>query len=230
MTCPRRLRPLLLPLLCALLPILAGCESVHYYGQAVAGHLSLLSRRVPVERGINDPDTDPRLRDSLQMAQEARRFATEVLLLPENASYTAYAPLERDAVTYNVVATPEFSLRPRQWCFLVVGCVNYRGYFSLQDAQDKARALQEAGDDVVITRAAAYSTLGWFNDPIPGPVLRWEPDRMVGLIFHELAHQKLYVADDNFKVDPRIINTSPRIGVDYAGKDAELPWRYTLSR
>ncbi len=176
--------------------LLGGCETLHYYGQAVGGHWRLLHSRVSIEDAINDPTTSPALLEKLQIVREARRFATTTLLLPENASYTQYAPMDRDAVTYNVVAAPEFSLQPRQWCFPLVGCVNYRGYFDPDNARKKADELSAEGHDVVITHAAAYSTLGWFADPLPGPVLQWETYRIVGLIFHELAHQKLYVKND----------------------------------
>lgn len=172
---------------------LSGCESIHYYSQAVSGHFDLLSRRVSIDAAISDESTSATHRQALTAARDARRFASEVLELPENKSYTQYAPLDRDAVTYNVVATPEFSLEPKQWCFPVAGCVNYRGYFKRSDAEKKADELRQSGHDVVITRAAAYSTLGWFADPLPGPVLEWPTERVAGLIFHELAHQKLYL-------------------------------------
>ncbi len=169
---------------------------MHYYGQAVGGHWRLLHSRVSIDAAISDPGTPPELVEKLKTVRAARQFASTTLLLPANDSYTQYAPMDRDAVTYNVVAAPEFSLAPRKWCFLFVGCVNYRGYFSPDDAREKAGELSSLGNDVVITHAAAYSTLGWFDDPLPGPVLSWETHRVVGLIFHELAHQKLYIKND----------------------------------
>lgn len=175
---------------------LSACESLHYYGQAVGGHWELMRSRVPVATAIADPDTPPELREKLKMVVDARQFASQTLRLPDNDSYLQYAPMTRNAVTYNVVAAAEFSLKPQQWCFPVAGCVSYRGYFDLQDAQEKAHQLARQGMDVTITHAAAYSTLGWFDDPLPGPVLRWEDYRIIGLMFHELAHQKLYIPDD----------------------------------
>lgn len=188
-----KIRLYLVLLACTL--ALVGCEAVHYYGQAVSGHFRLLSRRISIDDAIAATATPPATRESLKTARDARRYASDVMQLPRNKSYTQYAPLERDAVTYNVVATPEFSLEPKPWCFLIVGCVNYRGYFSLDDAQEKAAELRAQGFDVVITHAAAYSTLGWFADPLPGPVLAWPEERIASLIFHELAHQKLYLRD-----------------------------------
>jgi len=175
---------------------LSACESAHYYAQAVGGHWRLLQSRVAIDAAITDPVTPPELVRKLETVRAARRFASDTLLLPDNDSYTQYAPMQRDAVTYNVVAAPEFSLTPKTWCFPFAGCVNYRGYFDPADARKKAEQLAATGHDTVITHAAAYSTLGWFADPLPGPVLRWDSDRVVGLLFHELAHQKLYIRDD----------------------------------
>lgn len=176
--------------------VLSGCESARYYGQAIGGHLELMRSRVPIHEALADPALPAERASQLRSILEARRFATEVLKLPDNASYTSYAPRDDDAMTYNVVATPEFSLQPRQWCFPIAGCVNYRGYFAQADAQRKAREHQQRGDDVVVTRAIAYSTLGWFDDPLPGPLVEGDIGRAVGLIFHELAHQQLYIKND----------------------------------
>ncbi len=176
--------------------LLSACESAHYYAQAVGGHWQLLRNRVSIDAAIADPATPPELARKLETVRAARQFASSTLLLPENDSYTQYALLPREAVTYNVVAAPEFSLTPKTWCFPFTGCVSYRGYFDPEDARKKAAQLASSGYDTIITHTAAYSTLGWFADPLPGPVLNWDSDRIVALVFHELAHQKLYIRDD----------------------------------
>jgi predicted aminopeptidase len=130
------------------------------------------------------------------MVQEARQFAVDELLLPENDSYRSYADLERDFVVWNVFAAPEFSLEPKQWCYPVAGCVAYRGYFSEDKANKKAGKLKKNGLDVFVGGVAAYSTLGRFDDPILNTMMRWSDINLVQTLFHELAHQKLYVSGD----------------------------------
>lgn len=176
--------------------LLSGCESLRYYGQAIGGHLELMRSRVSIQEALADPALPAEQASRLRRLLEARRFASDVMKLPDNASYTSFAPRDDDAMTYNVVATPAFSLQPRQWCFPIAGCVNYRGYFAQAAAQRKAREHQQRGDDVVVTRAIAYSTLGWFDDPLPGPLIDGDMGRAAGLIFHELAHQQLYIKND----------------------------------
>ena len=97
---------------------------------------------------------------------------------------------------WNVFATPELSLTPRQWCFPIAGCVNYRGYFHEAEARGEAARLKAAGDDVYVGGVPAYSTLGWFDDPVLSSFVRWPETEVARLIFHELAHQVLYVKDD----------------------------------
>jgi predicted aminopeptidase len=136
------------------------------------------------------------LRARLQQAQAARDFASERLALPRNRSYTSYVELGRPFVTWNVFATPEFSVEPVTHCFPFAGCVAYMGFFDRARAQAAARDLSARGDDTQVEGAAAYSTLGWFNDPILSSMLRWDDDELDGVIFHELSHQVLYVKDD----------------------------------
>lgn len=196
-------RPLLLLLLA--LPLLGGCETLAYHWQAASGHLRLLAGRAPLTELAADPATPPALRAKLHTLADARRYASDALGLPDNRSYTLYAPLPhadrrepsaRQALVWNVVAAPEFSLAPKRWCFPVAGCVSYRGYFARGDAEAKAAELAAAGYDVLVRPAAAYSTLGWFADPLPEPVLQWRTEAIVRLMFHELAHQQLYVPGD----------------------------------
>lgn len=185
----RTLRPwLLLPLL----PLLGGC----YYLQAASGHLDLMRRAQPIEVLLQDPATDPALASQLARALEIRRFAVSELALPDNRSYTRFSDLGRDAVVWNVVAVPEFSLEPRIWCFPVAGCLSYRGYFAEERARRLATRLVAEGYDVQVGAVAAYSTLGRFADPLLNTMLNRGEAYLAGLVFHELAHQQLYVADD----------------------------------
>jgi predicted aminopeptidase len=188
-----------LPLLALLIYIatLPGCSSLGYYWQAINGHFAITSREQPVSELLQQADLDPILRHKLELAQRARRFASEHLALPDNASYTRYADLKRPYVTWNVVATPEFSVEPKRWCYLVAGCFNYRGYFHEQDAKQFAHTLKQQGFDVAISGAWAYSTLGWFDDPLLNTMLMHDDADVIGTLFHELAHQTVYIDDDS---------------------------------
>jgi predicted aminopeptidase len=179
----------------ALMLLLAGLQGC-YYGQAVRGQLELWRKSRPVPEVIADPATDAALADRLHMLQTARDFATSELLLPDNRSYRAYADLERDYVLWNVIAAPEFSLQPKTWCYLFVGCLGYRGYFSAAAAADFAGELEADGYDVFVGGVPAYSTLGKFADPILNTMLTRGDTELVALLFHELAHQRLYIKDD----------------------------------
>ena len=175
---------------------LGACSTVGYYAHLAHGEYSLLSARQPIERVVADPATDAQLKARLELAGQARAFATESLKLPRNRSYTRYADLHRPYATWNVFAAPEFSLDPVRHCFPFAGCVAYRGYYDREHAEAEAKRLQERGYETWIGGSAAYSTLGWFADPILNTMLRWGDDELIGTIFHELAHQQLYVKDD----------------------------------
>lgn len=169
-----------------------GC----YYMQAVRGQLDLMQRRRPVEEVIADEASPDGLAERLEIVQAARDFAVAELQLPDNQSYRSYADLERDFVVWNVFAAPEFSLEPKRWCFPVAGCVAYRGYFSEKAANKKADRLRNQGYDVQVGGVAAYSTLGRFADPVLNTMMRWSDINLVSTIFHELAHQRLYIKGD----------------------------------
>jgi predicted aminopeptidase len=177
--------------------LLAGCASLAYYRQTLGGHLELMRRQVPIDRVIADPATPPATRERLRQVGDMRRFAHDALDLPDNGSYRSYADLQRSFVLWNVVAAPEFELRAVQSCFPIVGCVDYRGYYAEADARRHAEELRAAGYDVTVGGVAAYSTLGWFHDPVVSTMLRWSETEQAAVIFHELAHQKLYVRDDS---------------------------------
>lgn len=184
------LRLLMMLFLCA---PLAGC----YYMQAASGQWEVLRKREPIDEVINDPETPPELIARLRLIGEARDFSVEVLGLPDNQSYRTYVELERDYVVWNVFAAPEFSLDPKTWCYPVAGCVSYRGYFSKDDATKEAERLGTDGLDVAVGGVAAYSTLGKFNDPVLSTMMRWEDIDLIAVLFHELAHQVVYVKDDS---------------------------------
>lgn len=192
MRCPALIRAvLLLPLAAAL-----GACSVGYYGQAALGQLRISLGSQPVERLLADPQLDPALRARLELSQSALEFAHNELGLPDNGSYRAYTETGREAVVWNVFAAPEFSVEPRTWCFPIAGCVAYRGYFSQAAAERFAERRRAAGDDVFVGAVAAYSTLGRLKDPLLNTMLPMSDTAFVGLLFHELAHQRLYVPGD----------------------------------
>jgi predicted aminopeptidase len=146
--------------------LLASCSTLNYYTQAAQGQLELLADAKPIDDWLADPATNTSLRHRLETARQIRRFAVQQMGLPDNGSYTNYAALKRKYVLWNVVATPELSLKPLQWCFPVAGCVNYRGYYSKADADAYANELRAQGRDVEVGGVSAYSTLGWFSDPL----------------------------------------------------------------
>ena len=180
-------------LLLVAMPALPGC----YLVQAASGQAQVLSRSEPIGRVVADPRTPAETRARLELAQQARAFAVGELDLPDGRSFRKYAELGRPYAVWNVVATPEFSLAPRRWCFPVAGCVAYRGYFDESRAQALARRLRQRGDDAAVGGVATYSTLGHLPDPVFSTMLGWGEARFVGTIFHELAHERLYVAGDS---------------------------------
>ncbi len=159
--------------------------------------MDLMEARQPIEQILADPKAPPELREKLEYVREVREFASYALALPRNGSFTGYVPLDRPHVAWNVFAAPEFSVEPKKWCFVVAGCVNYRGYFSEDEAIDFARQLERKGFDTYVSPVAAYSTLGTFNDPVLSTMLDYDDVALAGLIFHELAHQVAYVAGDS---------------------------------
>ncbi len=174
----------------------SGCTTVGYYHQSIFGHLKLISKREPIIDIVNDSTRDEKLIAQLRLAQELRLFATHELKLPENDSYRSYVQLDHPYVTWNVFAAPEFSTALQQWCFLVVGCVPYRGYFDQADAHHYADRLSKRGLDVYVAGVPAYSTLGWFDDPLLSSMIDRGEIVTAAYIFHELAHQQYYLKGD----------------------------------
>ncbi len=179
----------ILILFCAL----TGACSFSYYAQSVSGQAELFRKQLSVQDIIADSATDPQLRQKLAAIEAILEYAYSELALPDNGSYRHYKDLKRDYVVWNIFAAPEFSLQPKQWCYLVVGCVNYRGYFHEQQALATARRLSDRGWEVAVGGVLAYSTLGWFEDPLLNTMLKLETWEIARLLFHELAHQRLYI-------------------------------------
>lgn len=189
-----RLRRLLL--LAALVSLLGGCATLRYYAQAVSGQLELLRRATPIDEELARDAVPAELKAKLRAVLRIRAFASRELGLPDNGSYKSYADLGRRYAVWNVFAAPEFSIDPVTSCFPIAGCVSYRGYFAEADAAAEGAALRERGYDVFIGGVPAYSTLGWFDDPVLNTFIRYPEAELARLMFHELAHQQLYVKDD----------------------------------
>jgi len=175
---------------------LSGCATLSWYGQAVSGQLDLLSKREHIADLLADPSTDPELARRLSDVLAIREFAAAELSLPESRSYRHYADLERSAAVWNVVAAAPYSVVPATWCYPIAGCVAYRGYFDPDDAREQAQRLEVEGLDVIVSPAVAYSTLGWFDDPVLNTMLAWDDADLAGFLFHELAHEAVYVKGD----------------------------------
>ena len=173
-----------------------GCSTLGYYAQSVQGHFAMLEAARPIPDVIADPQAAPPLKQRLERAQQMRTFASAQLGLPDNGSYTRYADLKRPYVVWNVFATPELSLKLKQWCYPVVGCAGYRGYFDKTAADAAADELRAEGYEVNVSGVPAYSTLGWFADPLLNTFVGGTEGQLAGLLFHELAHQVVFVGGD----------------------------------
>ncbi len=187
----------LLPLSLCLLLSVAGCAQLGYYAQAVEGQVSLLSSARPIDQWLADPAVRDDLKSRLRRTQQIRAFAARELGLPDNGSYKNYADLKRKYVMWNVVATPELSMKPQQWCFPVAGCVDYRGYYSKDAAEAFATGLKHQGFDARVSGVPAYSTLGWFNDPVLSTFIEYPEAEVARMVFHELAHHVAYAPGDS---------------------------------
>ena len=208
-------------LLLGLIHCLTGC----YYWQAAQGQWSLSRSKEPIAEVLAAEAVDPEVQRKLALVQEAVAFAHDTLQLPDNGSYRHYVDLQRGYVVVNVFAAPEFSLQPETWCYPFAGCLAYRGYFDAADANRKAEALSERGFDVTTRRVPAYSTLGKLRDPVVSTMLTRSDAGLVSLIFHELAHQVIYVGDDT-AFNESFATAVAEIGLDrwrQSGRDAGEP-------
>ncbi|MFN0160984.1 MAG: aminopeptidase [Burkholderiales bacterium] len=176
--------------------LLGGCGASAYYWQLAAGHMEVMRLARPIEEVITDASTPADLKRRLELAARARAFASRELGLPDNGSYRKYADLRRPHVVWNVFAAPALSLELRTQCFPVAGCVIYRGFFAQADADAYAATLRGQGLDVFVGGVPAYSTLGWFDDPLLNTFIRHPDLEIARFLFHELAHQVVYVRDD----------------------------------
>ncbi|MEJ2130367.1 MAG: aminopeptidase [Gammaproteobacteria bacterium] len=176
--------------------VLGGCETVGFYGQAVSGQLEILMKRRSLDKVIADDDTPEEVHRKLELVSELVAYARDELSLPADGQYESYSDLERDYVVWNVFAAPELSLEPKQWCYPIAGCASYRGYFDETAAREYGARLADEGFDVYVGGVAAYSTLGWFDDPVLNTFLGRSEAGLAALIFHELAHALLYVPGD----------------------------------
>ena len=183
-----------LSILCCI--FLSACESTAYYSQAISGQLSILNQRQDLQDVIDDENSSERLKTRLQQVQQIREFAAKDLLLPVGDSYNTYADIHRDYVVWNVYAAGELSLTSKVWCFPVAGCIAYRGYFSQAPAIKKAKKLKSENYDVYVAGVRAYSTLGWFDDPVLNTFINDDALDLVNLLFHELSHRHIYIKGD----------------------------------
>ncbi len=179
-----------------LLLLLGGCADLGYYWHNARGHLAVMDKRIDIGELLADGKLGPGLRERLLLVREIRRFSIERLGLPDNGSYSGYVELDRPYVVQNLFAAPEFSTRLRQWCYPIVGCAGYRGYYDEKRLRNYAQKLRSEGFEVHIGKVSAYSTLGWFDDPVLSSFIDWPDYRLAGLLFHELTHQQVYIDDD----------------------------------
>ena len=179
-----------------LLLLLCGCADMGYYWHSARGHLEVMDKRVAIEDLLAQQSTTPELRERLTLVREIRRFSVTRLELPDNDSYLSYVELDRPYLVQNLFAAPEFSTRLKQWCYPIIGCASYRGYYDDTRLLAYVEELEAAGLEVHVGRVSAYSTLGWFDDPVLSSFINWPDYRLAGLLFHELTHQQIYIEDD----------------------------------
>lgn len=176
--------------------LFAGCETIGYYSQAIGGHKAIWLNQRDIDEVLADSTVDERIKLQLRELQQVREFASAELMLPRNDSYSRYVDTKRNYVVWNVVATPRYSVDAVKSCFPLVGCVSYRGYYAKQAAIEQGEKLKARGLDVYVGGVGAYSTLGWFDDPLLNTMLTRSRADTISLIFHELAHQQLYIKGD----------------------------------
>jgi predicted aminopeptidase len=209
----------------SIVALIAASSGGCYLLQSAQGQLALMSKREPIDRVIGQASTPPALRARLEAVSSIRDFASRELGLPDNGSYRSYADVGRRYVVWNVVAAPEFSVDAKEWCYPIVGCVAYRGYFVEGRARRFAARLRTKGLDVTVGGVAAYSTLGHFNDPVLNTMMGWNDVELAAIIFHELTHQLLYVPNDssfNEALATTVEEEGVRRWLRAQGRDADL--------
>jgi len=193
---PYRINFWVIALLLVVAAATLGCSNLGYYSQSIAGGYEVLSKREPISKVLQEPTVSEAVKEKLKVVLQIRDFASRELQLPDNDSYRTYVDLKRPYAVWNVFAAPEFSMQMKEWCFLFVGCVRYRGYFHEQAAQEYAGKLKGEDLDVYVSGIAAYSTIGWFDDPVLNTIINRDQIGLAGLIFHELAHQEVFIKGD----------------------------------
>ncbi len=214
----------LLSLIAATMP-LVSCQTIHFYGQAIRGQAEILGKSRPNGRVMADPTSPPLLVKQLSTVQEIREFATQQLLLPGNESYGRYTDLGRKHVVWVLYAAPEFSLQPKTWFYPMVGEMDYRGYFHEQDTTTLAGQLRGQGYDVYIGGVDAYSTLGWFHDPVLNTFVDYPVVDLAETIFHELLHRKVFHRGDtvfNESLANVVAEEGVRRWLAFHGRSADL--------
>jgi predicted aminopeptidase len=166
-----------------LLLLLGGCADIGYYWHSARGHLEVMDKRVAIEDLLAQQSTTPELRERLTLVREIRQFSVTRLELPDNDSYLSYVELDRPYLVQNLFAAPEFSTRLQQWCYPIIGCASYRGYFDETRLLAYVEELEAAGLEVHVGRVSAYSTLGWFDDPVLSSFINWPDYRLAGLLY-----------------------------------------------
>lgn len=200
----------------ALILLVSACSDLGYYWHSTKGHLALMNKRVDIDVMLQQPDLDSDLRQRLLLVQQIREFSIDELALPESGSYANYAQLDRPYVLQNLFAANEFSTQLHSWCYPIVGCTSYRGYYDEERLNEYVEQLKTQGFDTHIGYVPAYSTLGWFDDPVLSSFIDWPDYRLAGLLFHELTHQRLFIDDDTQ------FNESLAVAVQLAGTELWL--------
>ena len=210
------------------LGLLAACNEMQYYRQSMQGQFDIWSQAQDIETLLSGDNLDAEVRNQLRLVLQAREFAGDVLDLSFNDSYTRYVDLNRDYVVKNLYAAEEFSTQLYSWCYPIIGCANYRGYFALAMLNRYRQQLSVQGYDTYVGEVTAYSTLGWFDDPVLSTFVGLPDYRLVGLIFHELAHQQLYIGGDT-SFNESFATAVEQAGLEQfygAGDDAQQLQRY----
>jgi len=212
-------------LLLSLLPLLSACSDMSYYWHTANGHMALMNKRIDIDVMLDDPVLEPELRERLQLVKEIRDFSVESLSLPESGSYNKYVQLDRPYVLKNLFAATEFSTELHVWCYPIVGCASYRGYYDEERLAAYVAQLKAQNFDTYVGFVPAYSTLGWFDDPVLSSFIYWPDYRLAGLLFHELSHQRIYVENDtrfNESLAVAVQQTGTELWLKTSNRSAQL--------
>lgn len=204
---------------------LSGCADLGYYWHSAKGHMEVMNRRVAIDDLLEDPQTDVELKQRLILVMEIRQFAFNRLALPQSGSYSDYAQLDNPYVLQNLFAAPEFSTQLLSWCYPIAGCTSYRGFYEQQRLDEFVADLKVDNNEVHISRVPAYSTLGWFDDPVLSSFINWPDHRLAGLLFHELTHQRIYIDGDsrfNESLASAVQQAGIRLWLEYKNQPALL--------